>query len=80
MPLPRAASFLPAGPKGKRIGQLEDIEPLTFENVPLMVVPSEVTIVIHATRMSASITAYSTAVGPSSLLRKRETRVMKICI
>src|SRR5262249_46005443 len=44
------------------------IEPLTVLKVPLTLVPSDVTIVIQATRMSASMTAYSTAVGPSSLL------------
>src|SRR5208337_1777131 len=37
-----------------------------------MFVPSVVTIAIQATRIRASITAYSTAVGPSSLTRNRE--------
>src|SRR5262245_21772974 len=44
---------------------------LTVLNVPLTLVPSVVTIVMQATRISASITAYSTAVGPSSLAMKR---------
>src|SRR6185437_14960479 len=46
---------------------------LTLLNVPLTLVPSEVTIVMQATRIRASITAYSTAVGPSSLTRNRRT-------
>ena len=37
-----------------------------------MFVPSDVTIPMQATRIRASMTAYSTAVGPSSLFRKRE--------
>jgi hypothetical protein len=45
---------------------------LTVLNVPLTLVPNVVTIVMHATRIRASITAYSTAVGPSSLSKKRE--------
>jgi hypothetical protein len=48
------------------------IDALTRLNVPLTLVPNVVTIVMHATRINASITAYSTAVGPSSLTRKRE--------
>src|SRR4051812_26464976 len=36
-----------------------------------MLVPSVVTIEMQATRIRASMTAYSTAVGPSSLVRKR---------
>ncbi len=52
--------------------QLPDIEVFTVPNVLLVFVPSVVTIAIQATRISASITAYSTAVGPSSLTRNRE--------
>ena len=52
--------------------QLPDIEVFTVPKVLLMFVPSVVTIAIQATRISASITAYSTAVGPSSLTRNRE--------
>ena len=37
----------------------------TVLKVPLTVLPNEVTIEIAPTIMSASITAYSTAVGPS---------------
>jgi hypothetical protein len=40
-------------------------------NVELTFCPSVVTTVMQAIRMSASITAYSTAVGPSSLMRNR---------
>jgi hypothetical protein len=42
-------------------------------NVPLTLLLSELMTVIQATTMSASMTAYSTAVGPSSLDRKRTT-------
>ena len=38
--------------------------------VLLILVPRLVTIVMQATRINASMTAYSTAVGPSSLTRK----------
>jgi hypothetical protein len=43
---------------------------LTVLNVPLMLVPSAPTTETIATTIKASITAYSTAVGPSSLERK----------
>ena len=46
----------------------------TLLKVPLMLVPSVVTIPMQATRIRASMTAYSTAVGPSSLVRKREIK------
>jgi hypothetical protein len=49
------------------VDQLADA--LTVLNVPLTLVPSVVTIEMHATRIRASMTAYSTAVGPSSLRR-----------
>jgi hypothetical protein len=52
----------------------EDAPPraeLTLLNVPLTLVLSELITVIHATTIKASITAYSTAVGPSSLTKKR---------
>jgi hypothetical protein len=39
--------------------------------------PSEVTIAMQATRIRASITAYSTAVGPSSLVKKQDTDLKK---
>ena len=48
-------------------------ELFTEEKVLLMLLPSVVTIVMHATRISASMTAYSTAVGPSSLTTNRRT-------
>src|SRR4051794_12533707 len=51
---------------------------LTVLKVPLTLVPKVVTMVMHATRIKASITAYSTAVGPSSPARNRETRVATI--
>jgi hypothetical protein len=46
----------------------------TLLNVLLAVVPTDLTIVMHATKIKASITAYSTAVGPSSLRRNLVTR------
>src|SRR5262245_29307670 len=42
----------------------------TLPKVPLALVPSVVMAAIHTTTMRASMTAYSTAVGPSSLTRK----------
>ena len=54
--------------------QLPDIEVFTVPNVLLMLVPSVVTIPMQATRIRASMTAYSTAVGPSSLARNRDTK------
>src|SRR5262249_21747116 len=51
--------------------ELVPSELLTELNVPLMLVPRFLTIVTQATTIRASITAYSTAVGPSSLTRKR---------
>jgi|SRR5271157_1161270 len=51
--------------------QLLDSEVLTVLKVLLMLLPSVVTIEMQATRISASITAYSTAVGPSSLTPPR---------
>jgi hypothetical protein len=53
--------------------QLPDIEVFTVLNVLLMLVPSVETIPMQATRIRASMTAYSTAVGPSSLARNRDT-------
>jgi hypothetical protein len=44
---------------------------LTVLNVPLMLVASLLTIPTIATTIRPSITAYSTAVGPSSLTKKR---------
>ena len=41
----------------------------TNENVLLALEPSVVTAAMHTTMMRASITAYSTAVGPSSCFR-----------
>src|SRR5262249_19652332 len=43
-------------------------------NVPLMLVPRLLITVTQTTTIRASITAYSTAVGPSSLTRKFRTR------
>jgi hypothetical protein len=53
---------------------------LTPLNVPLMLWPSVLMMVMQATRMSASITAYSTAVGPASLDRNREIERITLCI
>jgi hypothetical protein len=56
-----------------RATQLPDPTVLfTLLKVPLMLWPSVLIMVMQATRMSANITAYSTAVGPSSLDRNRE--------
>ena len=52
--------------------QLPDIEVFTVPKVLLTFVPSVVTIEMQPTKIRASITAYSTAVGPSSLTRNRE--------
>jgi len=55
---------------------------LTVLNVPLMLLPSAPTIETQATMIKASITAYSTAVGPSSLTKKRrafETKQVISC-
>jgi hypothetical protein len=56
-----------------RATQLPDPTVLfTLLKVPLMLWPSVLIMVMQATRMSANITASSTAVGPSSLDRNRE--------
>src|SRR6516165_7493097 len=46
---------------------------LTLVNVLLALVPRAVMAVMHTTMIRASITAYSTAVGPSSAFRKLTT-------
>src|SRR5687767_6995841 len=48
--------------------------PETLEKVLLALVPRAVIAVMHTTMIRASMTAYSTAVGPSSRLRKFTTR------
>ncbi len=53
---------------------------LTVLNVPLTEVASACTIVTIATTISPNITAYSTAVGPSSLLTKLRTRFTNLRI
>jgi hypothetical protein len=50
----------------------------TLLNVPLMLVPRVLTMVMQATRIRASMTAYSTAVGPSSLVTNRWTLVIRL--
>jgi hypothetical protein len=60
--------------------QLGVSELLTPLNVPLMLWPSVLIMVMQATRMSANMTAYSTAVGPSSLERNREIERTTLCI
>jgi hypothetical protein len=57
-----------------RIDQLAVRLAFTLLNVPLTVCPRVVTTVVQATKIRASITAYSTAVGPSSLRRNLSTR------
>jgi hypothetical protein len=54
--------------------QLPEIEVFTVLNVLLMLVPNCVTMVMQATRIRASMTAYSTAVGPSSQARNLDTK------
>ena len=52
----------------------EELEPMTEPtdvNVALALEPSAVMALMQTTTIKASITAYSTAVGPSSSLRKR---------
>src|SRR5437660_7971213 len=48
--------------------------PLTVVKVLLALVPRAVIAVMHTTMIRASMTAYSTAVGPSSRARKFLTR------
>ena len=43
----------------------------TLVNVLLALVPRAVMAVMHTTMINASMTAYSTAVGPSSEIRNR---------
>src|SRR5262249_46349764 len=53
-----------------------DVEPMvvpTLVNVLLALLPRAVIAVMHTTIIRASMTAYSTAVGPSSRLRKFTT-------
>src|SRR5271157_1618739 len=59
------------------LAQLPDKGVFTVPKVLLTLVPCVVTIPMQATRIRASMTAYSTAVGPSSLVRKREIEVRK---
>ena len=66
--------------QGPRQAQLEDglmAEP-TAENVALLFVPIAVTAAMQTTMMRANITAYSTAVGPSSFLTKVTTFLMSL--
>ena len=49
----------------------------TVLKVLLMLVPSVMMIPMQATGIRASMTTYATAVGPSSLVRKREIEVRK---
>jgi len=54
-----------------RDAQLADRALFTVLNVPLTLSPSKAMMFMQATTMSAVITAYSTAAGPSSLAKKR---------
>ncbi len=54
--------------------QFPDIEVLTVLKVLPTLVPSVAMVAMQATRIRASMTAYSTAVGPSSLARNRDTK------
>jgi hypothetical protein len=51
----------------------------TEVKVLLALLPRVVTAVMHTTMMSASITAYSTAVGPSSDFRKLTATLLNFC-
>ena len=65
---------------GPRQAQLEAglmAEP-TAENVALLLVPIAVTAAMQTTMLRATITAYSTAVGPSSFLTKVTTFLMSL--
>jgi hypothetical protein len=53
---------------------------LTELKVPLMDLPRDVTTEMHATMIKANITAYSTAVGPSSLTRRCRTFLIRALI
>jgi len=68
---PEFATDRPFRPRECARADYEPSELQTVLNVPLMLLPRLVTIVTQATTIKASITAYSTAVGPSSLTRKR---------
>src|SRR3954451_10427227 len=50
---------------------------LTLEKVALALVPSAVMATMHTTMIRASMTAYSTAVGPSSRFRKFTTQRLR---
>src|SRR5580698_4183268 len=66
-------------PGGKTLDQLPDGNELpTLVNVPLALVPNVVTAVMHTTMMRASMTAYSTAVGPSSALTNLMTFLVNL--
>jgi hypothetical protein len=60
--------------------QLPLSEPATLLNVVLVAVPTAVIATRQTTTMSASMTAYSTAVGPASDLKNRQTRFAKVVI
>src|SRR5438067_1310032 len=54
--------------------------PLTVVKVLLALVPSAVIAVMHTTMIRASMTAYSTAVGPSSFFRKATRCCVNFCM
>src|SRR4051794_33205737 len=61
--------------------QLEVVEPMavpTLVNVLLALLPRVVMAVMHTTMIRASMTAYSTAVGPSSRLTKSTTKFFRL--
>jgi hypothetical protein len=62
-----------------RLGQEPEVSVLlTVLNVPLMLVARAETALMMPTTIKPTITAYSTAVGPSSLVRK--LRILDIII
>ncbi len=53
------------------VNHLDQIEFATFEKTLLVALPSVLMAAMQTQMISASITAYSTAVGPSSEIRNR---------
>src|SRR5947199_49036 len=70
---PRPPIVQGTNPSHRRQLEVEPMASPTFEKVLLAFVPRAVMAVMHTTMIRASMTAYSTAVGPSSRLRKFAT-------
>src|SRR5206468_3666481 len=74
----RAARPATRGRWFARRGQLPPVFRETFPNVLLALDPSVVMAAMHTTMIRASMTAYSTAVGPSSRFRKVTNCLVKL--